>query len=268
LKTSSSATAYSPRLVLWIARDPVVSHAIGVFTATFLYALSALVWVDRGGSGRVPLAGILVVGFLLIISVIMFIGLIQRVSMLQVNRMLIFTGDQGRDVIENLYPPIDTLPSPDSAELPRSPCLQTLLHHGDPRLVQAANISRLVDIASKFGCIIELMVTVGDAVLDSVPIMRVYGAASAIPEETLRPTITFGSERTFEQDPKYATRHQGLVSRSQRSNYGSTGPRSNRGLVNSTGPPSFGNWRVSRQQKQSTVVDALSSVGGLSSLGV
>ena len=201
-----SATAYSPRLVLWIARDPVISHAIGVFTATFLYALAALVWVDRGGSDRVPLAGIWVVGFLLIISVIMFIGLIQRVSMLQVNRMLIFTGDQGRDVIENLYPPIDTLPSPDSAELPRSPCLQTLLHHGDPRLVQAANISRLVDIASKFGCIIELMVTVGDAVLDSVPIMRVYGAASAIPEETLRPTITFGSERTFEQDPKYAIR--------------------------------------------------------------
>ena len=37
-----SATAYSPRLVLWIARDPVVPHAIGVFTATFLYALMAL----------------------------------------------------------------------------------------------------------------------------------------------------------------------------------------------------------------------------------
>src|SRR6476646_8718882 len=34
-----SATAYSPRLVLWLARDPVISHAIGVFTATFLYAL-------------------------------------------------------------------------------------------------------------------------------------------------------------------------------------------------------------------------------------
>ena len=201
-----SATAYSPRLVLWIARDPFISHAIGVFTATFLYALAALVWVDRGGSARVPLAGIWVVGFLLIISVFMFIGLIQRVSMLQVNRMLIFTGDQGRDVIENLYPPIDTLPSPDSAELPRSPSLQTLLHHGDPRLVQAANISRLVEIASKFGCIIELMVTVGDAVLDSVPIMRVHGAAGAIPDETLRPAITFGSERTFEQDPKYAVR--------------------------------------------------------------
>jgi len=201
-----SATAYSPRLVLWVARDPVISHAIGVFTATFLYALSALVWVDRAGSGRVPLAGVLVVGLLLIVSVMMFIGLIQRVGMLQVNRMLIFTGDQGRKVIEHLYPPIDTLPSPESAELPQSPCIQTVVHHGDPRLVQAANIPMLLNVANKSACTIELMVTVGDAVLDSVPVLRVYGAASAIPEETLQAAITFGSERTFEQDPKYAIR--------------------------------------------------------------
>ena len=29
-----SATAYSPRLVLWVARDRVISHSLGVFTAT------------------------------------------------------------------------------------------------------------------------------------------------------------------------------------------------------------------------------------------
>ena len=63
-----SATAYSPRLVLWIARDPVVSHTMGVFTATFLYAIAALAWVDRGGSGRVPLAGTVLVTALLIVS--------------------------------------------------------------------------------------------------------------------------------------------------------------------------------------------------------
>src|SRR6516164_6393429 len=49
-----SATAYSPRLVLWVARDPVVSHAIGIFTATFLYALIMMGWVDRNASGKVP----------------------------------------------------------------------------------------------------------------------------------------------------------------------------------------------------------------------
>jgi uncharacterized membrane protein len=96
-----SATAYSPRLVLWMARDPVMSHSMGVFTATFLYAIAALAWVDRAGSGRVPLAGTVVVTALLIVSVIMFIVLIQRVGMLQINRMLTFTADQGRKIIEN-----------------------------------------------------------------------------------------------------------------------------------------------------------------------
>jgi uncharacterized membrane protein len=78
-----SATAYSPRLVLWIARDPVMSHSLGVFTATFLYAIAALAWVGRNGSGRAPLASTVVVTALLIVSVIMFIFLIQRVGMLQ-----------------------------------------------------------------------------------------------------------------------------------------------------------------------------------------
>jgi uncharacterized membrane protein len=45
-----SATAYSPRLVLWISRDPVISHAMGVFTATFVYALAAL----AGSIGKAP----------------------------------------------------------------------------------------------------------------------------------------------------------------------------------------------------------------------
>src|SRR6516162_4886426 len=206
LMVQFSATAYSPRLVLWIARDPVISHAIGIFTATFLYALAALAWVDRDGSGRVPLVGVVVVGLLLIVSVMMFISLIQRLGMLQVNRMLIFTGDQGRRVIENLYPPIDTPPSPGSTELPQSQCLQALQHHGHPQIVQAVNIPMLVDIASKSGCIIELTVTVGDAVLDSAPILRVYSDASPLPEDFLRPAIALGVERTSEQDPKYAIR--------------------------------------------------------------
>src|SRR5947208_17054297 len=50
-----SATAYSPRVVLWVARDPVISHALGIFSATFLYSLVMLGWVDRNGQGKVPM---------------------------------------------------------------------------------------------------------------------------------------------------------------------------------------------------------------------
>jgi uncharacterized membrane protein len=40
-----SSTAYSRRLVLWLSRDPIIWHAMGIFTATFLFALVALGWV-------------------------------------------------------------------------------------------------------------------------------------------------------------------------------------------------------------------------------
>jgi uncharacterized membrane protein len=201
-----SATAYSPRLVLWVARDPVMSHALGVFTATFLYAIAALAWVDRSGSGRVPLAGTVFVTVLLIVSVIMFILLIQRVSMLQVNRMLIFTADQGREIIENLYPPLETSPSPTSEEVAKSPCLQTLLHRGKPRIIQEMNIRGLVDLATRNGCAIEMIASVGDAALEGMPILRVLGVGKPVPEARLRSAIRLGGERTFEQDPKYGIR--------------------------------------------------------------
>jgi uncharacterized membrane protein len=201
-----SATAYSPRLVLWVTRDPVVSHSIGVFTATFLYALSALAWVDRAGSGRVNASGEVMVVVLLVCSVIMFTGLIQRLGLLQVNRMLIFTGKQGRDVIGNLYPPLTAPKAVSSAEISQLPCFQTLLHRGDPRVVQAVNVSTLIVTASKNNCTIELVVSVGDAVLDATPILRLLGVGSPLPEDVLRSAIHLGHERTFEQDPKYALR--------------------------------------------------------------
>jgi len=201
-----SATAYSPRLVLWIARDRVMSHSMGVFTATFLYALAALAWVDRGGSGRVPLSGTVFVIVLLIVSVIMFILLIQRVGMLQINRMLIFTANQGRESIEDLYPPFETPPCQDSAPVNKLPSLQIVLHHGQPRIIQEVDIPALVEIARRNECVMELLASVGDAALEATPLARVFGAGSPVPEQNLRRAITLGEERTFTQDPKYSIR--------------------------------------------------------------
>ena len=53
-------------------------HAIGAFTATFLYALAALAWVDRLGSGQVPFLSTLVVVLLVVASVGIFVVLVQR----------------------------------------------------------------------------------------------------------------------------------------------------------------------------------------------
>jgi uncharacterized membrane protein len=202
-----SATAYSPRLVLWIARDPVVSHAIGIFSATFLYAISALAWLDRGGSGKVPFFSAWVVVVLLLASVGMFIGLINRIGMLQINRMLIFTGNQGRDVIENLY---ELLGSSSATTQPdnyaRSLPVQTLLHRGNPLALEAVRLERLVRLASSCDGRIDVVAAVGDTVMDGMPLLHVFGAQQRVDEQKLRNALELGEERTFEQDPKYAIR--------------------------------------------------------------
>jgi uncharacterized membrane protein len=202
-----SAIAYSPRLVMWIARDPVISHALGLFTATFLYSIAALVGVDRNGSGKVPFVSAWVVVGLLLASVVMFISLIQRIRLLQVNRMLIFTADQGRRVITTMYPSLKSLAkateSDDFHVLPRT---QTLIHRGRPRSVQAVDIAALVNLAKVSGGVIEMIAAVGDTVVELTPFLQVFGADRPIDERKLRDGIAIGEERTFEQDPKYAIR--------------------------------------------------------------
>ena len=82
-----SATAYSPRLVLRIARDRVTSHAMECSPPPFFYAITAIAGVDRSGSGRVLFLSLWIVVILLVASVGMFIGLIQRIGVLQVSRV-------------------------------------------------------------------------------------------------------------------------------------------------------------------------------------
>ncbi len=201
-----SATAYSPRLVLWIARDPVMSHSLGIFTATFIYALAALVGVDRGGSGKVPFISAWLVISLLLLSIAMFVGLIQRIGLLQVNRMLVFTGDRGRDVIAALYPLSKSEVADDPGDFRKLPHTQTLLHHGRPRSIQAFDAAILVELAKASGGVIELVAAVGDTLVELTPLLEVYGADRPIDERKLQFAIEVGEERTFEQDPKYAIR--------------------------------------------------------------
>lgn len=204
-----SATAYSPRLVLWVARDPVVSHALGVFSTTFLYALAMLAWVDRSGSGKVPFISSWLVFALLIASIGMFIALSERLGMLQVNRMLIFTGDHGRKAIEELYSSTKSVPNlvtGGSAELDGLKATQTLTHIGRPQVIEAVRMEELLRLAKEAGAIIEVTAAVGDTVLEMSPLVHVYAARQPLDEQRLKSAFEIGDERTFEQDPKYAIR--------------------------------------------------------------
>jgi uncharacterized membrane protein len=208
-----SAIAYSPRLVLWFARDRVLFHSLGAFSATFIYALFTLAWVDRGGSGTVPLISSILVAVMLIVSMLLFSRLVQRLSDLQITNVLHLTGDRGRQVIRDMFGPLGAKPAArqksqiaPAAAAELGPATQTLRYSGKPRTIANLDIPVLVGEAQRAGGIIVMASAVGDTLVEGTLLLKVYGAKNALSENTLMRAIRLARERSFEQDPKYPIR--------------------------------------------------------------
>ncbi len=137
----------------------------------------------------------------------MFAALIQRIGLLQINRILAFTGDLGREVIEQMYPAFET---PATARLPNefneSPVTQTVMYMGKPQALQALNVQALLNLSKQIGGHVEVLVSVGDALVEGMSLMRVVAGKFQIGDEKWRAVFDTGLDRTFDQDPKYALR--------------------------------------------------------------
>jgi uncharacterized membrane protein len=207
-----SAIAYSPRLVLWFARDRTLFHALGAFTATFVYALFTLAWVDRGGSAKVPLFSMLLVGIMIIISMLLFSRLMQRLGDLQIGNVLHLVGDRGRAVIGEMFRRLDdTSAAPRALEGAASHqrlgrVTQTVQYFGKPRTVARLDVDSLIGLARLAGGTIVMACAVGDTLVEGAVLLRVHDAGTPLPEDALLRAVRLGRERTFEQDPKYPIR--------------------------------------------------------------
>ncbi len=208
-----SSTAYSPRLVLWFSRDPVISHGMGIFTATFIYSLAALAWVDRNGSGEVPFFSTWLVVLLVIASVLVLALLVQRLAALQVSGVISFVGRKGRQAIAEIYFLVVTSEADKHAIIdpPNSPMIdlpvtQTVVYTGEPMVIVAYDGQALVKLASEVEGVIVMPCAIGDSVLEGDTLLAVHGGHRAIPQTVLRRAVRLERQRSFDQDPKYALR--------------------------------------------------------------
>ena len=200
-----NAIVYSPRLVVWLARDRTLFHALGVFVSTFMYSLSTLAWVDRAGTGRVPLVSCVFVGMMVVTSVLLLSLLVQRLNSFQITQVLRIIGDTGREVIAQSYQGTQAT-SGLSEERPSLPITLTVNHVGRPSIVTSLDIRRLINQACQSGGRIVVACAVGDTLIEGTRMLRVYDGKANISERQLRAAIRVADERTFEQDPKYPMR--------------------------------------------------------------
>src|SRR6185312_16080482 len=208
-----NAIAYSPRIALWFAHDRRLFHALGLFMATFLFAMATMVWIDRGDGGGVPLLSTILVLVLLVASTLQFGLLVRGLSELQITSTLHVVGNQGRTVIAEMF-----FPSEDPRAMLRaargevkpeddgSRPTQVLRYSGEPRAIGRFDIEALVRQAQGAGAVIKLACAVGDTILDDSVLLTVSGAAHSLVEAELVGAIHLSPQRTFEQDPKYPIR--------------------------------------------------------------
>jgi uncharacterized membrane protein len=207
-----SSLAYSPRLVLWFSQDPIISHGMGIFTSTFIYALAALSWVDRNGSNNVPFFSAWIVVGLVIASVMVLGLLVQRLATLQVAGVVAFIGGKGRQVIAEMYPMLAATDAanppggvtPDLSSLP--PVSQAVTYSGAPKVIDSYDIVGLAELAKRAEGVIVMPLGVGDTCLEGDVIAKLHGGRSPMPSDALFGAIWLQHQRTFDQDPKYALR--------------------------------------------------------------
>jgi uncharacterized membrane protein len=196
--------------VIWFGRDRVLFHALGVFMATFIYALFCLAWVDRDGSVTAPPVSCLLVGFMLILSMFLFALLVQRLTDLQVTNVLQLIGDKGREVIHDVFDHVERHPTVEKGDANHSshlpPTSQALTYSGEPRRIAKFDADALVQCAKRHAAIIEMFCGVGDTLIDGTLVLRVRGGKDRLPDKELMAAIYLSTERTFEQDPKYPRR--------------------------------------------------------------
>jgi uncharacterized membrane protein len=203
-----NAIAYSPRLALWFARDPMMFHALGIFIATFVYALGTVAWVERGGTLHVPVISMVLVIVLLLASMLVFVLLVRGLTGLTITNTLHLLGDRGRDVIRKTFERLDARET-DGLDPPYpiglGPATQMLKYSGEPRSIAELDRDALVAMAQAAEGVIALVCAVGDTLVEGTLVLRVH-AKSPVPMTDVMRAIKLSPERTFEQDPKYPIR--------------------------------------------------------------
>lgn len=203
------SSQFSPRFLRWFRSEATLKHALGTFIATFLFALVATAMTGRGANDAVPYRALLGAMVLTLGSIGWFLALISRTSdNLRVARATQRIDAQAREVFDSVYPEthsqvqaaIAVVRAVDGVEP-----IQVLNHRGIGAILVSIDRRALAHLAASHHATIELVTAVGDHVATDGPVLRVY-ADSPISARRLRAGLTFGDERTPEDDPAFTLR--------------------------------------------------------------
>ncbi len=215
LAVQFGSSQFSPRMLRRFLRDPSTKISLGVFMATFIYALLVLRTIGTAADPDfVPDNSISAALALLLLSMAMFLRLISRTTQgLRVAAVLKDLGKDGAAVMRRVYPeagpdgPEEAEPAVRAGDTPR-----VVDYRDEPAVLQSVDARGLVELARDSDVALELIPRIGDLLVSGAPLFRVHGTGAGIDDERLRRSVAVGDERTMRQDPAFAFRLLGDIS--------------------------------------------------------
>ncbi len=193
---------YSPRAVRIFVRSRLTHVTLGLFLATFVFALNGLVEVRSRAGTVVPAVTVTAVYLLLLATIVAFIAFVHGMSkVLRVQYLLTKITDDGRGTIDEAFPPAASYLEVRDQEFPAGIPVRSRRRTG---VVQAIDRHGLVQYARIHDLRIELLVEAGEYVGVGTPVARV--SAAPADGDTVAQWFLLGTERTLVQDPGFVLR--------------------------------------------------------------
>lgn len=194
---------FSARYMRIWYRDRMLKAVLTVLVGTLTFSFALL----RGvGSNFVPNVGVDVAGFLVVLSLVLFLFFLDRfIHRLRPVAVAGLVGRMGRKVIASVSE-VAEADTPSVEIVEREPAL--VVKSGKAGAIQAIDVRGLIAWAGQQDCQLVIQGAVGDFVATGDPLIEVFGTDSLQvgTELRLRGMIALGLERTLEQDPAFCMR--------------------------------------------------------------
>jgi uncharacterized membrane protein len=205
---SLTSSQFSPRVLRTFLRDRKTQSSLGVFVATFVYAVMVLRTVDSGeGSLFTPAIATTVALFLLLLSVGMFVQYIHHIATsIQVSAVIATIADEARATLERRFPTgTEQAPDDDLIVTPDVPA-SAVIPARRSGVVTAVQEDRLVRLASEAGVLLRSRVRLGDYVPEGAPLFEVVGDPGDLDIKAVVAAVSQNRDRTLQQDLAFGLR--------------------------------------------------------------
>lgn len=213
-----ASTQFTPRALQGFLQQRLTQATLGVFVATFTFALIVLRSVRSSSSSQdefVPQVSVSVAFLLVMASIATFLAFIQWITRsIQMTQVIFQIADGTRDELVSLFGDPD---SEDGQRLPEASAhadpeprtrTATLAIPGRHGVVEFIALTDLVHRLAALDGWIDVTVDMGRFVADGQPLALVHADRELDPSEvaSLRSAFSLGRQRTMRQDPGFGFR--------------------------------------------------------------